>query len=221
MFDLLPVAPDSAFACSKKGVYTFIRLFLAWVLLGGILLLTYGNLPLFKWVHTRHFHLGDLFFRFYTVIGTAIIIIPVLLALFWYRYRNRYFLLLVICTQVGSLLINQIMKFTFAHSRPVILHGNEAWFHYIDGEVLHRARSFPSGHTAGAFAFAFLLALLSRRQATLKSILLFLGALLVGYSRMYLGQHFFIDIYVGSIEGVLVCVTVLYAFYKAGYCRFV
>jgi membrane-associated phospholipid phosphatase len=221
MFDLLPVAPDSAFACSKKGVYTFICCFLAWVVLGGILLLTYGNLPLFKWVHTHHVHLGDIFFRYYTAIGTAVVIIPVLLALFWYRYRNRYFLLLVISTQIGSLLINQAMKFAFAHARPVALYGDEPWFHYISGEVLHRAHSFPSGHTAGAFAFAFLLSLLSRSQSVLKAILLCVAALLVAYSRMYLGQHFFTDIYVGSIEGVVVCTAVLLAFYKAGYCRFI
>lgn len=221
MFDLLPVAPDHAFACSKTGFKTFMYYFLVWVVLGGILLLTYGPLPLFKWVHTHHFHLGDLFFRFYTITGTAAIIMPVLLGLFWYRYRNRYFLLLVICTQVGSLLINQAMKFAFAHARPVALYGEESWFHYINGEVLHRAHSFPSGHTAGAFAFTFLLSLLSRSQATLKAVLLFFAALLVAYSRMYLGQHFFTDIYIGSIEGVAVCVSVLFAFRKAGYCRFV
>lgn len=220
MFDLLPVAPDSAFACSKAGFNTFIRYFLVWVVLGGILLLSYGPLPLFKWVHTHHSHLGDLFFRWYTTIGTALVIIPILLLLFWFRYRNRYFLLLVICTQLGSLVVNQVMKFAFAHARPVALYGTEHWFHYIDGEVLHRAHSFPSGHTAGAFAFSFLLSLLSRNQATVKAVLLFLAALLVGYSRMYLGQHFFTDIYVGSIEGVAVCVSVLFAFRKAGYCRF-
>ena len=219
MFDLLPVAPDQAFVCSKKGFNAFVLCALLWFVMGGLLLLVWGNMPVFRWVHTHHHHLTDLFFRFYTITGTAALIIPVLLLLFWFRHRNRYFLLLVICTQVGSLLVNQAMKFGFAHARPVAVYGEEHWFHYIAGETLHRTNSFPSGHTAGAFAFVFLLSLLVRQQVVMKVILLFLAALLVAYSRMYLGQHFFTDIYVGSIEGIVVCIAVLFAFRKAGYCR--
>jgi len=45
------------------------------------------------------------------------------------------------------------------------------------------------------------LAILSKNN-TLK-LLLFIVALLVGYSRVYLSQHFFIDITAGSVFGTL------------------
>lgn len=221
MPDVSPVTPDAAFTCSKKGLEIFGRYFILWLILGGILWLTQGNLNLFKWVHTHHQPVADLFFRFFTIAGTATVIIPVLLAVYWFRFRNRYFLILALATQIGSLLVNQAMKSGFARPRPVALYGQEPWFHYISGEVLHRAKSFPSGHTAGAFAFVFLLSLLIRKQEGRYVSLLFLAAILVGYSRMYLGQHFYADIYVGSIEGVLVCMLVLFGFYKTGYCKII
>ena len=42
----------------------------------------------------------------------------------------------------------------------------------------------------------------------------FLIALLVGYSRVYLSQHFFEDVYVGSIIGVSVTLVVYYLLSK-------
>jgi membrane-associated phospholipid phosphatase len=38
------------------------------------------------------------------------------------------------------------------------------------------------------------------------SILFFLLAIACGYSRLYLGQHFFADVYAGSIVGTLLSV---------------
>jgi membrane-associated phospholipid phosphatase len=72
-------------------------------------------------------------------------------------------------------------------------------------------RSFPSGHTTGAFClFCFLAILLPPRYKPL-GLVCFLVALAVGWSRMYLAAHFFLDVYVGSILATVfvVCVVAL------------
>jgi membrane-associated phospholipid phosphatase len=62
--------------------------------------------------------------------------------------------------------------------------------------------SFPSGHTIGAFAFFYLLTSLAPSK-TATFLLLFL-ATMVGFSRIFLAQHFPLDVVVGSFIGVLV-----------------
>jgi membrane-associated phospholipid phosphatase len=62
--------------------------------------------------------------------------------------------------------------------------------------------SFPSGHTASAFALATILSF-SVKDNSLKSIGLLLGACIVGFSRTYLSQHFLVDVTVGSAIGVV------------------
>jgi membrane-associated phospholipid phosphatase len=58
--------------------------------------------------------------------------------------------------------------------------------------------SFPSGHSATAFAAAVALGLLHRRlRAPLLAV-----AVLVALSRVYLGVHYFTDIVAGSLLGI-------------------
>jgi undecaprenyl-diphosphatase len=63
--------------------------------------------------------------------------------------------------------------------------------------------SFPSGHTATAFAAATVLALFHPR---LRWPALALAAV-VGLSRVYLGVHFWADVVVGAVFGVVIGVA--------------
>ena len=71
--------------------------------------------------------------------------------------------------------------------------------------ALHRFRSFPSGHTASAATYGFFL--MRYFQKTYKRILLYAAILLVGYSRVFLFQHFVADVFAGALLG-LFCVLV-------------
>ncbi|MFM7587462.1 MAG: phosphatase PAP2 family protein, partial [Bacteroidota bacterium] len=72
----------------------------------------------------------------------------------------------------------------------------------------HRHQSFPSGHTAAAFAIASLLCLidppkpLAQYSTGARQLLLLTLAFAVGYTRVYLSQHFFADVLAGSFLGV-------------------
>ncbi|MEO8206375.1 MAG: phosphatase PAP2 family protein [Chthoniobacterales bacterium] len=81
------------------------------------------------------------------------------------------------------------------------------------GIILPQGRSFPSGHTANNFAFATVLALFYRRWGWLY----FFPALLVGYSRIYVGAHWPSDILISSLLGSgisLLVITALNSLWK-------
>jgi membrane-associated phospholipid phosphatase len=63
--------------------------------------------------------------------------------------------------------------------------------------------SFPSGHAASAFAAATVVAVLYPRLRAP----LFALAVMVALSRVYLGVHFWSDIFVGSLLGVAIGLT--------------
>jgi membrane-associated phospholipid phosphatase len=72
--------------------------------------------------------------------------------------------------------------------------------HLVQGVSLHSLHSFPSGHTTTAFTLFIMLAFLVRNNSL--KFLCFIVALLTGYSRIYLSQHFLVDVLVGSVIGV-------------------
>ena len=72
--------------------------------------------------------------------------------------------------------------------------------------------SFPSGHTTSIFALVTLMAIFSRGQKI--KIACLLCGVLVGYSRIYLGQHFLGDVLTGSCIGTITAVLVHWIFVK-------
>ena len=73
--------------------------------------------------------------------------------------------------------------------------------YFIEGVKVHGYNTFPSGHTSSAFSLAFLLTLLFAQQRPWLATVFFTAALLVAFSRVYIMQHFFVDVYVGSVVG--------------------
>ncbi len=71
--------------------------------------------------------------------------------------------------------------------------------------------SFPSAHTANAFAFATTLSSYHRKF----TVAMFAWALLVGFSRIYLGLHYFTDVIGGAILGIVVSLVVTRAAKRA------
>ncbi|MFK7954214.1 MAG: phosphatase PAP2 family protein [Ekhidna sp.] len=145
------------------------------------------------------------FFRVWTYGGDGVFFAVVAV---WLLFTNRKYgyVFLVVGLIQGSItfLMKQVV---FVDSpRPKIFFEGQRILHYVEGVDVLSFSSFPSGHTVSAFSTACFLALMYQSKS--KATLLALAAILVGISRIYLVQHFLIDIVAGSLIGVLVATSV-------------
>jgi membrane-associated phospholipid phosphatase len=111
--------------------------------------------------------------------------------------------------------ITQLLKTTVfsGEPRPKLFFGTPSPLRLVPGIENYMLDSFPSGHTTAAFAFYFAL-VFTVKNNYLKSAL-FLFALLIGYSRIYLSQHFLNDVFFGSLIGTVTTFSVMtFAVYK-------
>lgn len=194
---------------TSSGLWSLIRenrllfgVFALFALVGGAGLLTFeqGDLVLFFSEHRSAW--GDLFFRWVTNLGEGYFFVIALVLLLFTSYRYAAVLpLLGLSVSVVSYLSKEI----FSHPRPWAFFRDQ---HMLDqlvpvaGVHIHEGpTSFPSGHTMAAFALYFFLALCLRSHKRGGALILFLTALAVGLSRVYLLQHFFKDIYFGAFLG--------------------
>ncbi len=109
-----------------------------------------------------------------------------------------------------------ILKTLFAFERPYLYFRNlglESQYASIEGiEPYTGLTSFPSGHAMAGFALMSLLSLYIRNAYL--AVVFFCVAVLVGFSRIYLGHHFIEDVLFGSLMGVLVSYVVYYLMEK-------
>lgn len=143
---------------------------------------------------------ADYFFRFWTNMGDGIIWVIVAIIFFLYQ-KNK--LPLLIAVIVFSTLLTQLTKnFVFPGIlRPVAAIPDIHLIHSVPGVELLSANSFPSGHTATAFSIYLLACLFIRSSWVIPAG--FVYAILVGYSRIYLAQHFPLDVGAGMITALL------------------
>lgn len=147
----------------------------------------------------------DVFFKGYTYIGLGGVF--VLFALVFMAIHYYYSLLCTISLVVAGLTSLLFKKVLFPHTpRPIVGIGTDNLTHIIPNLVIHSWGSYPSGHTLTAFCMATILALYGRQKGL--GYVLFALAMLVGISRMYLLQHYFIDVYTGAVLGFVIPLVV-------------
>lgn len=136
----------------------------------------------------------------------GMLVMTAVAGIYFYLHRARYWLLALILTVPGGMLLNVMLKHIFQRTRPS-----------LDNPLLTLATySFPSGHTVAATLFyGFIAAYLVCRHGRWKTRALIVAAAclmvaLVGLSRMYLGVHYLSDVLAAIAEGcgwLAVCIT--------------
>ncbi|RWY47931.1 phosphatase PAP2 family protein [Mucilaginibacter gilvus] len=146
---------------------------------------------------------GDFLAPYVTDIGDGLTIIILSLILALYSYRNAFLLFTSFLT---TALVAQILKYSINSPRPRAYFDSEVTrLRFVEGvHVVAGIQSFPSGHTVTAFSAGIALTYLIKNKLWGTALLLL--AMLVGYSRMYLSQHFFEDVTAGSAIGVVITI---------------
>lgn len=150
-----------------------------------------------------HSRVLDGVFMMFTHLGNGLCAVG-LVAFLLIRRKTRWSFQTGISFLVSGI-IAQILKHLVHSPRPQLYFGPNT-LHSIYGMTCTGYTSFPSGHTTTIFALTSLLSLYFPGRAT--GLLFFAIAGLTGFSRIYLYQHFPIDVLTGSLIGVLISMAV-------------
>jgi membrane-associated phospholipid phosphatase len=167
-----------------------------------VIKLIYTRADIYFAVNAVYTSWADLAAPYITDIGDGVTVLALSAMLALFNYRASFLLL---TSYAASSLVAQILKYSFNMPRPKAYFAADiSRIHFVKDLYILTKRSFPSGHTVTAFSAGIVLCYLINNK--MWGTLLFFVALLVGYSRMYLSQHFFEDVMAGSAIGVFVTV---------------
>jgi membrane-associated phospholipid phosphatase len=149
------------------------------------------------------------FFEAVTTLGNGIVLAGVTAIAAYLLARRRYYAeaVLMVLAFIGAEVLSYSLKLAFRRDRPF----------FTDPLATASTYSFPSGHATVSIAVygALCLVLLRRLTGPARIVCLAAAVLLVsliGFSRLYLGVHFFSDVLAGYSVGMAwlaLCVVVL------------
>jgi len=188
----------------------FLLPFALWVVGGGIALVVSDKETLFRTFNTNHTSFLDSIMQGITSLGEGWFIAIVLLLLFGFSsLRNWWYFITAATATTLPTIFTQILKSYFGAARPLKYFNEAAWIHTLPEWPRLMERSFPSGHSCGAFSLYCLLSMLLVPRYKWLGTICFIFAISTGYSRMYLAAHFFEDVYAGSIIGTCIATCVV------------
>jgi membrane-associated phospholipid phosphatase len=173
-------------------------------LLGALMLIGtsayFGRIPVFLFLNRDGGKLIDYFFKWATWGAEGWVWLPFLaLVVGWFKKDSKF----IVLNFLLSTLLTQIPKhFIWSNiSRPIASGIQLNDIHTVNGVIMHAWNSFPSGHTATAFTLFLLTTYLFPNKWVFAIGMLY--AILCAYSRVYLGQHFPIDLGGGILVAII------------------
>jgi membrane-associated phospholipid phosphatase len=195
-------------------------LFFLFFLITALLFLLFANdklvlhLQINSYVNKREY--VDVFFKYITHLGDGLFVLIISLIILFFNIRLG--LALLSAYAIASLLSTALKHLVFeSFNRPYFIFQWEARHHLnlVEGVDMYIHNSFPSGHATAAFVFFVLLAIYFKTN--IKKIMCLLLACVAAFSRVYLSQHFLMDITAGAFLGSAIAILVSYFFlYKNG-----
>lgn len=149
-------------------------------------------------------------FAWITRLGEAPAFVLAGICALFFRYRLT---LLVALVGFISIPVSYFLKDGFGVDRPITYFekkGLRDEVVLVPGVRINGGQtSFPSGHTMAAFALYAVLAAGAGRQRLYVHLILACTAILVGFSRIFLAQHFIYDVLAGGGVGLALAALVL------------
>ncbi|RZJ48434.1 MAG: phosphatase PAP2 family protein [Chryseobacterium sp.] len=152
-------------------------------------------------------NLGDTpFDQFWILISGTFIWIPLYIIFCYFLYKNfklKSLLYILLFVAIGVTISDQlasIFKYGVARSRPC---HDPSLQSYMRAVKCGGQFGFYSAHASNTFFLASYLSFLLKDKLKWFPYVIFVWAVIVAYSRIYLGVHFPIDILVGAFVGIL------------------
>ena len=168
--------------------------------------LYFNNLGNEKW---------DWFWLFVTDKKTWIPLYVIFLILLYVKLGWKKTLLAGVCIALMIACADQftnILKNSFQRFRPCYTESIQGLFRPIDCEGRGKY-GFTSAHASNHMAIAIFIGILLRRYYKWLLYILIVWALMVAYSRVYVGVHFTGDIFFGTLIGIFFSILFLKLYY--------
>lgn len=158
----------------------------------------------------------NVFFRLATLLAEGGVLALIFMISIWYSFGKA--VILIVAFLANSIIVQFLKKIVFNMPRPALFYKEIVELNYLEGVSINYYHSFPSGHTATAFLIFSMLAIYTRNKFLQFSLCLI--AISVGISRVYLLQHFVVDVVFGAMLGVAVSYITFYFMYDMSFLNF-
>jgi undecaprenyl-diphosphatase len=118
----------------------------------------------------------------------------------WKKQSLWVVLSVVLCVVISDQIASGFFKNVIHRLRPSHLSSLEGVIHLVKG-YKGSLYGFASSHASNSFGFAIITSLIVRQRWT--AVLLLLWAIIVSYSRIYLGLHYPADVIGGAMIGMI------------------
>lgn len=161
--------------------------------------LFYDKITIFLFLNTIHHPNIDVVMLFITYCGTGFFTL-IVFGVAWLA-KKRTLALNILWTFLISGFLVHVLKPLYKAPRPKAIISTDSYSWFFEGITHSGLTSFPSGHATTIFTLCTLLTLSCRNKFLAMPFFIF--AVIVSYSRVYIGQHFMEDVLVGAMLGTL------------------
>ena len=162
--------------------------------------LVWGKNEAFLYLNANLGLFTDKVFEYSSYLAEGWIWIPYFIVLVGLYKKDKAFILMNFL--ISTLLTQFAKNFIFTTAmRPMASGLDATQIHTVPGVEIHTFNSFPSGHTATAFTLFLLTTYLFPNKYALSIGIVY--AIVCGYSRVYLAQHFPLDLAGGIFVALL------------------
>lgn len=183
----------------KKNRIFLLPFLVVWVML-AIVLIVFPKPDIHLYLNKYHSSVWDFIFTVTTFLGDGLT--PAVVGVFFLFISFRKGFIVGTGAIFAGIFAQSLKQLVFPHVlRPKAYFEGVAQLYFVPNIEMHNHFSFPSGHTTTAFCLFFVLTYFIENKYL--KFLCFIVALMAGYSRIYLSQHFLIDVYFGALFGII------------------